>query len=86
MMTIAAEEMHGKLQEAIRQNMRTPEGRLLLRWLLDVSRLYNAEYTPESGAMYFVQGQRAVGMALFSLIAQDNCNNIAVLMEENNNV
>lgn len=84
-MMISTEETHGKLQEAIRQNMRTPEGRFLLRWMLDISRLYNAEYTPESGALYFVQGQRSVGVEIFKLITSENSNNMAILTEENKN-
>lgn len=75
-------ERRTQLLEGARQLMRSPEGRGLCRWLLDISRVFNAGYSPESGEMYFVQGQRSVGLALLQLVITDNAAHLATLMEE----
>ena len=76
-------ERQARLLEGARQLMRSPEGRGLCRWLLETAGVFRAGYSPESGELYFAQGQRSVGLALLRLIMTDNVAHLATLMEEN---
>lgn len=75
-------EHRAKLREAARQLMHTPEGRVLLRWLLDISRVLSADYSEASGALYFMQGQRSVGLALLRLVTDVDAAHLAALIDK----
>lgn len=77
-----AGEQRMALLEGVRQGMATREGRALLRLLLDESMfLKSAASGATSEALNHMEGRRAVGARLFSLLAEQDGKNIIRLME-----
>ena len=71
------------LLEGVRQAMSTREGRMLLRSLMDESLfLKSAAAGATTEVLNHMEGRRAVGAHLFSLLVEQNKKNIVMLMED----
>ena len=71
--------------------MDTPQGRLLLRWLLHLCRNFSAEdvgNAPEScqsARLFYAEGQRMIGMRLMRLMQQANPGHLPRLLQTKEN-
>lgn len=76
-----------RLRAAIDTLMASPQGRLLLRWLLHLCRNFSAEAVddaPESAGsarLFYTEGRRMVGMRLMRLMQQANPEHLPKLLQ-----
>lgn len=76
-----------RLRDAIDALMISPQGRLLLRWLLHLCRNFTAEAVGDapddagSARLFYTEGRRMVGMRLMRLMQQANPGHLPRLLQ-----
>ena len=79
------------MRQAVDGLMASPQGRLLLRWLLHLCRNFSAEdvgnapQSMESARLFFTEGHRMVGMRLMRLLQQANPGHLPALLQTKEN-
>ena len=79
------------MRQAVDGLMASPQGRLLLRWLLHLCRNFSAEdvgNAPEScqsARLFYAEGQRMIGMRLMRLMQQANPGHLPRLLQTKEN-
>ena len=86
-----AAALEAAMRQAVDGLMASPQGRLLLRWLLHLCRNFSAEdvgnapQSTESARLFFTEGQRMVGMRLMRLLQQTNPGHLPSLLQTKEN-
>mgnify|MGYP003610307657 CR=1 FL=1 len=82
-----AAALEAAMRQAVAGLMASPQGRLLLRWLLHLCRNFSAEdvgnapTSTESARLFFTEGRRMVGMRLMRLLQQANPGHLPALLQ-----
>ena len=86
-----AAALDSAMQTAVNDLMATPQGRLLLRWLLHLCRNFSAEdvgnapLSAESARLFYTEGCRMVGMRLMRLLQQTDPRHLPNLLQTKEN-
>lgn len=89
--TSQAAALETAMRQAVDGLMASPQGRLLLRWLLHLCRNFSAEdvgnapQSMESVRLFFTEGRRMVGMRLMRLLQQANPGHLPALLQTKEN-
>ena len=59
-----------RLQTAVDEMLKSPNGRYFLRWLIEMTGTFEAAYPPDHARAAFREGERAVGCAVFALVLE----------------
>jgi len=82
-----AAAFEARLRAAVNLLMDSPQGRLLLRWLLHLCRNFSAEAVGDamepsaSARLFYTEGRRMVGMRLMRLMQQANPGHLPRLLQ-----
>ena len=86
-----AAALEAAMRQAVDGLMASPQGRLLLRWLLHLCRNFSAEdmgNAPEScqsSRLFYTEGQRMIGMRIMRLMQQANPGHLPRLLQTKEN-
>ena len=80
-----AQELHrAKLEGVVRKLANTPDGQYFLRWLVQGTGVFRADYPADHVRAAFDAGQRAVGLSIVTLCAAAGAGNIIINNDEVN--
>lgn len=81
-----AQELHkARLEGVVRKLANTPDGQYFLRWLVQGTGVFRADYPADHVRAAFDAGQRAVGLSIVTLCAAVGAGNIIINNDEVNN-
>lgn len=80
----ARDRRNKRLSRASALLMDSPDGRFLLREVLEFCGVFQASFSVDGGAMYYGQGQRSVGFYLLTLLQEQDAGNFARLVSKEN--
>ncbi len=80
------QELHqARLKGVVRTLAKTPDGQYFLRWLVQGTGVFRADYPADHVRAAFDAGQRAVGLSIVTLCAAVGVGNIIINNDEVNN-
>ena len=78
-----AQEFDRQLRDAFAATISTPEGLLLMRWLIDQSGILKSQYPTGYAHATYNEGRRSIGAKLLNMAAQ--AGKLPAIMEGNSN-
>ena len=78
-----AQEFDRQLRESFAFVISTPEGLLIMRWLIDLSGILKSAYPGDHAQATYIEGKRFIGAKLLNMATQ--AGKLPAILEGNNN-
>lgn len=72
-----------QVQESFASVISTPEGLLIMRWLIDLSGILKSQYPGDHAQATYIEGKRCIGAKLLNMATQ--AGKLPAIMEGNSN-
>ncbi|WP_298997063.1 hypothetical protein [uncultured Desulfovibrio sp.] len=80
---LKAQMFERQVQESFAFVISTPEGLLIMRWLVDLSGILKSQYPGDHAQATYIEGKRFIGAKLLNMAAQ--AGKLPAILEGNNN-
>lgn len=80
---LKAQMFERQVQESFAALISTPEGLLIMRWLVDQSGILKSQYPGDHAQATYIEGKRFIGAKLLNMAAQ--AGKLPAILEGNNN-
>lgn len=80
---LKAQMFERQVQESFAAMTSTPEGLLIMRWLVDQSGILKSQYPGDHAQATYIEGKRFIGAKLLNMAAQ--AGKLPAILEGNNN-